>query len=149
MTNRDPANVVGDGIHNIKELIKIKNSDPNRGKKNEKPLTKIKIDNITRQNLVEQNIKLNYIPAKGKKIYLRKESNISTGGDSIDVTDQVHSDLKKIAVASVKAIPGLAYAGVDLMTNKDISKKPIIHPENSNLSKVKSQQLHLSKFHFK
>jgi cyanophycin synthetase len=124
VTYRDPANVVGDGIHNMRELIKIKNKDPKRGEKTEKPLTKIKIDNITKQNLVEQNIKLDYIPTKGKKIYLRKESNISTGGDSIDVTDIVHPELKKIAIMSVKAIPGLAYAGVDLMTNKDILKKP-------------------------
>ena len=124
VTNRDPANVIGDGIHNIKELVKIKNSDPNRGEKNEKPLTRIKIDSIIKQNLVEQNIKLDYIPVEGKKIYLRKESNISTGGDSIDITDIVHPEFKKIVIASVKAIPGLAYAGVDLMTNKDISKKP-------------------------
>ncbi len=124
VTYRDPANIIGDGIHNIKELVKIKNSDPMRGEKNEKPLVKIKIDNITKQNLIEQKINLDYIPVKGKKIYLRKESNISTGGDSIDVTDQVHPELKKIAVKSVRAIPGLAYAGVDLMTNKDISKKP-------------------------
>ena len=123
-TYRDPANVTGDGIHNIKELVKIKNSDPMRGEKNEKPLTKIKIDNITKQNLIEQRIKLDYIPNKEEKIYLRKESNISTGGDSIDVTDQVHPELKKIAVKAVRAIPGLAYAGVDLMTSKDISKKP-------------------------
>ena len=124
VTNRDPANVIGDGIHNIKELIKIKNSDPNRGKKNEKPLTEIKIDKVVKQNLDEQKISLDYIPHKYKKIYLRKESNISTGGDSIDVTDIVHPELKKIAVRAVKAIPGLAYAGVDLMTNKNISKKP-------------------------
>ncbi len=124
VTHRDPANVVGDGIHNIKELVRIKNSDPMRGEKNEKPLTKIKMDNITKQNLIEQNIKLDYIPTKKEKIYLRKESNISTGGDSIDVTDIVHPELKRIAVMSVKTIPGLAYAGVDLMTNKDISEKP-------------------------
>ena len=124
VTYRDPANVIGDGIHNIKELVKIKNSDPMRGEKNEKPLTKIKIDNITKQNLIEQNIKLDYIPNKKQKIYLRKESNISTGGDSIDVTDKVHQELKKIAVKAVQAIHGLAYAGVDLMANKDISKKP-------------------------
>ena len=59
-----------------------------------------------------------------EKIYLRNESSVSTGGDSIDVTDLVHPDLKKIAIKAVRAIPGLAYAGVDLMTNKDISKKP-------------------------
>ena len=124
VTYRDPANVIGDGLHNVNELIKIKNSNIMRGEKNEKPLTKIKVDNITRQNLIEQNIKLDFIPAKGKKIYLRKESNISTGGDSIDVTDIVHPELKKIAIMSVRAIPGLAFAGVDLMTSKDISKKP-------------------------
>ncbi|MCK5085422.1 hypothetical protein KAK05_01795 [Candidatus Parcubacteria bacterium] len=124
VTYRDPANVIGDGIHNIKELVNIKNSDPMRGEKNEKPLTKIKIDNITKKNLIEQKIKLDYVPDKGKKIYLRKESNISTGGDSIDVTDQVHPEIRKIAVKAVRAIPGLAYAGVDLMTNKNISEKP-------------------------
>ena len=124
VTYRDPANVIGDGIHNIKELVKMKNSDPMRGEKNEKPLTKIKIDNITKQNLAELKIELDHIPNKGEKVYLRKESNISTGGDSIDVTDQVHPELRKIAVKAVRAIPGLAYAGVDLMTNKDISKKP-------------------------
>ena len=124
VTYRDPANVVGDGAHNVRELIRIKNKDPKRGEKNERPLTKIKIDNITKRNLVEQNIKLDYIPIRGRKIYLRKESNISTGGDSIDVTDIVHPEFKKIAVMSVKAISKLACAGVDLMSNKDISKKP-------------------------
>lgn len=124
VTNREPANVIGDGIHSIKGLIDIKNSDPARGEKNEKPLTKIKIDDLTKQNLDEQNLDIKNIPVLGRKIYLRKESNISTGGDSIDVTDQVHPNLKRVAVAAVCAIPGLAYAGVDLMTNADISKKP-------------------------
>ena len=35
VTYRDPANVVGNGIHNIRELIKIKNKDPKRGEKND------------------------------------------------------------------------------------------------------------------
>lgn len=124
VTHRDPANVVGDGVHSIKELINLKNKDPKRGDKTEKPLTKIKIDDVVKQNLREKKINTDYVPAKNEKIYLRKESNISTGGDSIDVTDFVHPEFKKIAVRAVKAIPGLAYAGVDLMTNKDISEKP-------------------------
>lgn len=121
---REPANVVGDGIHSIKDLIKLKNRDPMRGKSNEKPLVKIKIDSIVRNFLSDQDLTLDKIIKKGKKVYLRKNSNISTGGDAIDVTDQVHSELKKIAVRAIKAIPGLAYAGVDLITNKSISKKP-------------------------
>ena len=122
--HRIPANVIGDGIHNIRELIKIKNSDPRRKEGHQSSLTKIKIDGIIRQNLDKQKIGLNYVPNNEEKIYLRKNSNLSTGGDSIDITDQVHPELKKIAIKAVQAIPGLAYAGIDLMTNKDISKKP-------------------------
>jgi len=124
VANRDPANIVGDAVYNIKELIKIKNSDSKRGKDSGSPLVRIKIDKIIKQNLSKQNIDVNYIPDEGEKIYLRNESSISTGGDSIDVTDLVHPDLKKIAIKAVRAIPGLVYAGVDLMTNKDISMKP-------------------------
>ncbi|MCK5085421.1 hypothetical protein KAK05_01790 [Candidatus Parcubacteria bacterium] len=123
-TNRVPANIIGDGIHTVRELIKIKNKDPRRGEDYLFPLTKIKINNITRQCLLEQKIKMETILSSEEKIYLRKNSNLSTGGDSIDVTDQVHPEIRKIAVKAVKAIPGLAYAGVDLMTNKDISEKP-------------------------
>ena len=61
---------------------------------------------------------------KGERIYLRKNSNLSTGGDSIDITDIIHPDFKKIAIKTIHAIPGIVYAGIDLMTDKDISKKP-------------------------
>jgi cyanophycin synthetase len=123
-TKKIPANVVGDGIHKIEELIDIKNSHPSRGYLYEKPLTKIKIDDAIIGNLCENNLKLTDILPRGRKIFLRKNANLSTGGDSIDVTDQVHSNLKKITIDTVRAIPGLAYAGVDLMTNQDLCNKP-------------------------
>jgi len=121
---REPANVIGDGLHKIRELIKIKNKDPRRGDDYEKVLCKIKIDKIVRQNLAKQNLDLNSILTKERKIYLRKNSNLSTGGDSIDLTDVVHPEFKKIAVKAINAIPGLAYGGVDLMSGIDIAKKP-------------------------
>ena len=127
-TNRIPANVIGDGTNTIKKLIKIKNNNPLRGGKNSfwegKPWVKIKIDNIVKNNLKRNGLKLSSIVSKGKRIYLRNNSNLSTGGDSIDVTDQIHSDFKEIAIKAVRAIPGLTYAGLDLMTNKNISEKP-------------------------
>lgn len=124
VTCREPANIIGDNIHTIQELIEIKNNDPRRGNANEKPLTKIKIDNVVKQCLADQKITIDSVIPKDKKIFLRKNSNISTGGDSINVTDQAHNDFKDIAIESVCAIPGLPYAGVDLMTNIDISQKP-------------------------
>ncbi len=121
---REPANVVGDGIHTVEELIKIKNKDPRRGDGYEKVLCKIKIDKTIKHNLAEQKLDLDSVVPKDRKVYLRKNSNLSTGGDSIDLTDETHMEFKKIAVKAVNAIPGLAYGGVDLMSNIDISKKP-------------------------
>ncbi len=76
------------------------------------------------QNLADQGLKLSDVVPIGKNIYLRKNSNLSTGGDSIDFTDDVHRDFQKIVIKAVRAIPGLAYGGVDLMSNRDISEKP-------------------------
>lgn len=54
------------------------------------------------------------IPAKGEVVYLRENSNISTGGDSIDFTDEVEESYKRIAIQSAKAA-GAVICGVDMM----------------------------------
>jgi len=121
--NREPANVTGDGIHRIGELVELKNKDPKRGDEHDSFLTKIKIDETAIKKLSEQGLAPDSIPANGVKIYLRNNSNLSTGGDSVDYTDIIHPGYKKIAVQAVRAIPGLAYSGIDLMS-RDISEKP-------------------------
>ncbi len=127
ITNRVPANVIGDGVNSIKELIKAKNSDPRRAKDDSysdhsKPLVKIKIDGMVSRMLKERGLTLDSIPKKGQRIFLRKNSNLSTGGDSIDCTDKVHPSVKKIAVEAIKSIPGLVYGGVDFLS-RDITKE--------------------------
>lgn len=118
ITHRIPANVVGDGESTIKNLIKNKNSDPNRGKPGfiGTPLVKIQVDKQLKQHLQDQNLNLNSIPKAGQRVWLRSVSNISQGGDSIDYTDQAHPSIHKLALQVMKAIPGLALAGIDLMT---------------------------------
>ncbi len=127
VTEREPANVIGDGVHSIRELIEIKNKSRKTAIV-KRCLFKIKINNILRKRLKENKLRLNSIVSKEKKIYLRDDNNknsmIINGGDDVDVTDQVHPELKKIAVRAVKAIPGLTYTGLDLMTSKNISEKP-------------------------
>lgn len=119
---RIPANVTGDGKHSIKKLIEIKNQDPRRGDKTTyAALQKIEIDDAMQKYLKLQKLSLSNIPKTGKTIYLRKNANISTGGDSIDRTDDAHKSLKHIAIKAIKAIPGLCFGGVDIMT-KDIKK---------------------------
>lgn len=121
--NRIPANVVGDGEKTIQELIDEKNSDPRRGEKHEKSLVKIKIDDELLNNLSQKELKPESIPAKDEQIFLRKNSNLSMGGDSIDVTDSIHPRIKEIASRVIRSIPGLPFAGFDFMT-VDITKDP-------------------------
>ncbi|ARJ39029.1 bifunctional glutamate--cysteine ligase/glutathione synthetase [Sporosarcina ureae] len=111
---RVPANVTGDGTHTIKELVEEKNRDPLRGTDHRTPLELIQLGELEVLMLKGQGYQLNSIPEDGEIVYLRENSNVSTGGDSIDVTDQVSEDYKKIAVDAVAAL-GAKISGIDLI----------------------------------
>ncbi|PRR81351.1 bifunctional glutamate--cysteine ligase GshA/glutathione synthetase GshB [Clostridium vincentii] len=112
--HRVPANVMGNGISSIKQLVEIKNEDPLRGYHYRTPLEKINLDENAELFLKHQNKDFNYIPGKDEVVYLRENSNISTGGDSIDYTDKIPDKFKEIAVKSAKAA-GARICGVDMM----------------------------------
>ena len=61
--------------------------------------------------LKEQCLTVDSVPAKDQLVQLRANSNISTGGDSIDMTDQMHPSYKALAVGITKAM-GAAVCGV-------------------------------------
>lgn len=112
--HRVPANVVGDGSKNISELVSEKNLNPLRGKGYRTPLEKINLDENVELFLKQENKTIDYIPKKGEIVYLRENSNISTGGDSVDYTDDMPQKFKDIAVESSKAV-GANICGVDMM----------------------------------
>src|SRR5699024_7472161 len=130
--NRMPANVVGDGKHSIKELINIKNksrkNNPNIASKT------IKLDNEVLDSIHALNYNLDSVPKDGERILLRKKSNVSMGGDPIDVTDQLTDELKEIALKAVRAIPNLGVCGLDMIVDEkkktgsiiEINTKPMI-----------------------
>lgn len=120
--HRVPANVVGDGVQNIKELVFEKNMNPMRGKGYLTPLEKISIGPVEENYLASQMKNISYVPNNGEIVYLRENSNISTGGDSIDFTDDVLEHYKIIAVKSAKAV-GAKICGVDMII-KDIKAGP-------------------------
>lgn len=111
---RVPANVIGDGIKTIRELVDEKNEDVLRGVHHQKPLEKIMIDDPTVIFLHAQGLTPHSIPAKDEQVFLRKNSNISTGGDSVDVTDQVPERFKKLAIDAVKKF-GARICGLDMI----------------------------------
>ncbi len=111
---RVPANVVGDGKHTIRQLVDMKNANPLRGDAKKTPLKKIELGEIEKLQLNEQGLTFESILPENKVAYLRENSNISTGGDSIDMTDSVHDSYKKLAVEITDAMMAKV-CGVDLI----------------------------------
>lgn len=122
---REPANVVGDGEHNILELINIKNQNPLRGVKYKTPLEKINLGEVEIDYLKTQGYDANTILNPKQKVYLRKNSNVSTGGESEEVLG-VHSDyFKEKAIISAKEIEA-TICGVDMIISDDYNTYKII-----------------------
>lgn len=124
--HREPANVIGDGIQSIRDLVLEKNKDPLRGNGYVTPLEKIRLDEAEAMFLAQQGLTFETIPEAGVKIYLRENSNISTGGDSLDYTDIVPKAYKRLAVKATESV-GATICGVDMMI-KDINNP---YPENN------------------
>ncbi|MFC5475198.1 cyanophycin synthetase [Paraherbaspirillum soli] len=113
---RDPPQVIGDGLHTIRQLVDQVNSDPLRGEGHATSLTKIRFDAIAMATLAKQNYNADSIPQQGVRVILRNNANLSTGGTATDVTDDVHPDLAACAVAAAQMV-GLDICGVDVVCN--------------------------------
>ncbi|MBL7748634.1 MAG: cyanophycin synthetase, partial [Chitinophagaceae bacterium] len=111
---RTPASVVGDGVHDINWLIEETNKDPRRGFGHEKVLTQITIDQFTQKMLDDAEITLDHIPEKGERVLLKPTANLSTGGTSTDVTDEVHP-ANVFMFERIARIIGLDICGIDVM----------------------------------
>jgi len=112
--HRVPANVTGDNRKTIRQLVELKNQDPLRGKGYRTPLEKIQLGEAEAMFLKQQNRDFSTIPASGEVVYLRENSNISTGGDSIDFTDDIPDSYKQIAVRAAKAL-NVVITGLDMI----------------------------------
>ncbi len=113
-SRRDPPQVVGDGLHSVRELVDIVNQDPRRGEGHSTSLTKIRFDEIAVARLGVQGLTPESIPVRGRRVVLRNNANLSTGGTATDVTDDVHPEIAARAVAAAQMV-GLHICGVDLV----------------------------------
>jgi len=113
-SRREPPQVVGDGLHTVRELVDIVNQDPRRGEGHATSLTKIRFDDIAVARLEVQELTPDSIPAKGRRVILRNNANLSTGGTATDVTDDVHPSVAARAVAAAQMV-GLHICGVDVV----------------------------------
>ncbi|MEC2158527.1 acylphosphatase [Virgibacillus halodenitrificans] len=115
--NRVPANVTGDGVNSIKKLIELKNKERRKNPRLYSCL--IKIDFEIENQLSKVGYKLDSVPKEGEQVFLREKSNITSGGDSVDVTDEFPVEVKKMAIEALKSIPDFPHGGVDLILDSE------------------------------
>jgi D-alanine-D-alanine ligase-like ATP-grasp enzyme len=86
---RDFPQVVGDGIHTLRELLDEENKRPERAG----PIFhKIIIDREANIELERQNTKLEDVPEKDKVITFSQKTSRGCGGTTTEVTDITHPD---------------------------------------------------------
>lgn len=127
-TNRIPANITGDGINTVEKLIEIKN---NERKQNPYLAPKpIKVDYEVTYMLERAGYTLESIPEKDEQVFLREKSNLSSGGDPIEATDELSEEVKQIAVNALKALPSIPHAGVDIIVDPQDNCKGVVLEAN-------------------
>lgn len=110
---RVPFYVIGDGSLSISELIDrkqlsfISSGRDTKLKKNDMRLV---------YKLIQQGLSLSSVPPSGVKIYLQDISNLSAGGETIELTSLVHNSFKELALNLAKDM-NLTLCGVDIITN--------------------------------
>ena len=112
--HRAPPQVVGDGVHTVAELVAEVNRDPRRGTGHATSLTRMRLDGLALATLAAQGLTVDCVPAEGRRVLLRNNANLSTGGSATDVTDSVHPDLAACAVQAAQVV-GLDICGVDVV----------------------------------
>lgn len=109
--NRLPANVIGDGVSTISRLIEMKNADPNAFKPDKYQIRK---GNEEKDFLKKQKLTFSSVPKKGKRIFLRPNSNVSTGGDPLEVSELIHPSYKIIAEKAAQSVDS-RICGLDML----------------------------------
>jgi len=113
---RRPPAVTGDGYLSVKQLADRVNEDPRRCGDHATSLSPVILDDVALAVLDEQGLTPESIPEDGRVVLLRQNANLSTGGTSEDVTDQVHPEVAARAVEAARII-GLDVAGIDIVTS--------------------------------
>ncbi|TLP97059.1 ATP-grasp domain-containing protein [Nesterenkonia salmonea] len=116
--------VVGDGVSTIEQLIKDKNLQ--RASSTIFGQAPIPIDRITRQFLRRHGLRVESVPPLGETVTVRNVGGHSVGADIKQDIDNASEDVKDTARQAIAAIPGLAWGGVDIITDVKTGKAYVI-----------------------
>ncbi|MEK7530361.1 MAG: cyanophycin synthetase [Patescibacteria group bacterium] len=116
---RMPLKVVGDGVYSIYELLNAKQEVFIR---DERDTVLLMDDDRMHHKLARAGLSMQSVPEAGAHIFLLDNANLSSGGDSRDVTHEMHASYASLAVRVTRDM-GLRMCGVDLMINGDITRE--------------------------
>ncbi|WP_162899902.1 hypothetical protein [Halomonas sp. JS92-SW72] len=119
VANRVPANVTGDGASTIHELIAAKNAIRSR----RRACPPIVVDPVVTAVLGRQGLSLASIVDKDVRITLRDSTNVSLGGESVDMTEAIHPGYLKALEGAARAFSDIVMVGFDVFI-EDIRRPP-------------------------
>lgn len=115
--HRRVASVVGNGKSTIKQLIEEKNKEP----WHYLTATPVKMDEPVVEFLKLQGYDYDTVLPENKRVFLRTNSNCSTGGESIDMTETMPEYFKQVAEKAAKSF-NAKICGVDIII-EDLKKE--------------------------
>jgi len=117
---RLPLSVIGDGRSTILGLLKKKQRQFMASSRD----TQLKLDDPRMiSKLKHLGLSFQSVLKREEKVFLLDNANLSTGGDAVDVSDQIHPEFARIASQLTRDM-GLRFCGVDLIVDGDLSQPP-------------------------
>lgn len=111
--SRRPAEIVGDGIHDITTLIGKQSRRRAAATDGE---SRIPLDDETKRCVCAAGYRMATILPAGTRLTVRKTANLHTGGTITDVTDRLHPALREVAERAARALD-IPVTGLDLMVS--------------------------------
>lgn len=119
---REASFIVGDGSRTVREMIDALNQSRSVSLVHSGYLRPIPFDSVLLNHLSTQQIALDEVAPVGRRITLRSNANLSTGGIATDVSVSVHPELRAM-VEQMAITAGFGAAGFDYLTT-DVSSPP-------------------------
>jgi D-alanine-D-alanine ligase-like ATP-grasp enzyme len=107
-----PANVEGDGVHTISELVELKNAE--RRLNPAHAATLLRLGHHELSFLSGADLEPNDVPRTGQLVFFSKVSNMRQGGEILDATDTVHHSYIELVERVMKLMPGLVLCSISV-----------------------------------
>jgi D-alanine-D-alanine ligase-like ATP-grasp enzyme len=114
---RRPFAIVGDGRATVAELVAARQRELELTARHAPGITDYRVQMFLRR----QRIPADAVLPAGRLVRVLQNANLSTGGDAVDVTDRLGSDLQHLSIEIVARM-GLRLAGVDMLIRQEVDQ---------------------------